>query len=424
MRPVARGIAMTTNVDLVVVGGGIAGLTAAAFAARAGAKTVVLEGAPLSGGRARTLDHDGYRLNLGPHALFASGAGARTLKELGVSYSGRIADGRGGFALYRSKLHTLPVGLVSLLTTGLLPMSDKIALGKLLTRVSSLDATRFCGTTLRSWVEDVAESALLRDFLYATLRVATYANAPDRSDAGASIAQLQRALDKGVYYLDGGWQTLVDGLLRVATGAGARVLNGARVKTLVAAEADILFPEHGLRARRAILAVSPKVARDLGAVPELGTTPVRAACLDVALRELPRPEARFALGIDHPLYYSVHTAYADLAPNHGAVVHAAKYLSPDDEHDAEADRAELAALIERMQPGHAAHVIESRFSPRLIVSHALVTAEGRPEPATALPGVYLAGDWVGSEGMLADAAFASARRAVELALDQSLERAA
>jgi pyruvate/2-oxoglutarate dehydrogenase complex dihydrolipoamide dehydrogenase (E3) component len=32
----------------------------------------------------------------------------------------------------------------------------------------------------------------------------------------------------------------------------------------------------------------------------------------------------------------------------------------------------------------------------------------------AIPNVYLAGDWVGDEGMLVDAAFASAHRAAQL----------
>ena len=40
----------------------------------------------------------------------------------------------------------------------------------------------------------------------------------------------------------------------------------------------------------------------------------RAACLDLALSRLPQPRATFALGIDRPLYLSVHSAYADARP--------------------------------------------------------------------------------------------------------------
>jgi hypothetical protein len=42
---------------------------------------------------------------------------------------------------------------------------------------------------------------------------------------------------------------------------------------------------------------------------------------------------------------------------------------------------------------------------------------GRPGPAVqGAAGLYVAGDWVGADGMLVDASFASARRAAELCL--------
>ena len=54
--------------------------------------------------------------------------------------------------------------------------------------------------------------------------------------------------------------------------------------------------------------------------------PVRLVCLDVALSSLPDKDALFALGVDRPLYFSVHSAYAKLVPEGGALIHIAKYL--------------------------------------------------------------------------------------------------
>ncbi len=79
----------------VIVSGGIAGLTTAAFLARAGRDTVVLERSKETGGRAKTKESKGFLFNLGPHALYATGAGRAVLDELGVEVSGHYPPKRG-----------------------------------------------------------------------------------------------------------------------------------------------------------------------------------------------------------------------------------------------------------------------------------------------------------------------------------------
>ena len=146
--------------------------------------------------------------------------------------------------------------------------------------------------------------------------------------------------------------------------------------------------------------------------------PVRAACLDVALTRLPQPHARFGLGIDAPYYFSVHSATANLAPNNGAMIHVAKYLTTNATEEAQTIEQELEQVFDLLQPGWRELVIERRFLPRMTVTNALMTAGGfveRPSPAVPnIDGLYVAGDWVGGEGQLADASFASAKAAAEM----------
>lgn len=75
------------RVDVAVVGGGLAGLTAAAFVGRSGARVTLLDGRAV-GGRARSAGREGFTLNEGAHALYTHGAALAALRELGVAVSG------------------------------------------------------------------------------------------------------------------------------------------------------------------------------------------------------------------------------------------------------------------------------------------------------------------------------------------------
>src|SRR5262245_43427139 len=107
-----------TGFDVAVIGGGIAGLAAATYAARAGRRVALFEKAPGLGGRGVTHEEAGFHFNLGPHALYRGGAAAAVLRELGVRVAGRSPAPSGNYAVAGGVKHALPAGFFSLLTTG------------------------------------------------------------------------------------------------------------------------------------------------------------------------------------------------------------------------------------------------------------------------------------------------------------------
>ena len=135
-----------------------------------------------------------------------------------------------------------------------------------------------------------------------------------------------------------------------------------------------------------------------------------AACLDAGLRRVPDPG--YVLGVDIPAYVSVQSPPARQAPAGQAVVGAVRYGATD----AKADRAVLEAHLARAGVREE-DVVTSRFLPRMVVAGAAPIAargglHGRPAvDATGLADVYLAGDWVGPTGLIADAALASGQAA-------------
>ena len=73
----------------------------------------------------------------------------------------------------------------------------------------------------------------------------------------------------------------------------------------------------------------------------------------------------------------------------------------------------LDQAIDRAVPDLGERLLVRRVLPRAVVHHALPDCTrggllGRPACASQVPGVWYAGDWVGPEGHLADAAAASA----------------
>ncbi len=411
-----------------IIGGGIAGLTAAAYLARAGRAVTVFEKSHRMGGRARTELKHGFAFNFGPHALYRHGAGVKILHELGVEFSGKINGTDGAFAIDNGAKHTLPGGFVSLLTTGLLNLPAKLEAAKLLANLPKLETTALDALTVREWLAREVKHPKVAQFVQALFRVATYTNDPERQSAGAALRQFQMALSGGVYYLDNGWQTLVNGLRAVAEQAGATIQTDTSITAIErSAQGFVIQFANGQSAAASsvLIAASPTEAAALVKANETLTDwartlmPVRAACLDVALTHLPEPHARFGLGIDQPYYFSVHSATAKLAPDNGAMIHVAKYLPTHSDEEAHAIEQQLEQVFDLLQPGWRKAVVARRFLPRITVTNALLTTSPRPTPAVpGLEGLYVTGDWVGHEGQLVDASFASAKTAAALIAQQ------
>src|SRR4051794_7619929 len=219
----------TDATEVAVIGGGIAGLATAAYLARRGYAVAVYERASTPGGRAATHAHDGYRMNLGPHALYREGEGSRVLKELGVRFTGGVPPVNGSLALDGGRAHTLPGGFVSLLTTSLFGAADKLEAARFLASFPRVEADVLQRTSVADFLGRTLRQPGVRRLVEALFRLSTYANDPARMSAGTAVAQLQLALKAGVIYVDGGWQTLVDGLRDEAEARGARVITGAGV---------------------------------------------------------------------------------------------------------------------------------------------------------------------------------------------------
>ena len=411
----------TQVIDTAVIGGGLAGLLAAITAARTpGSGRVVLFDPHPLGGRARCDERDGFVFNRGPRALYVGGLAEQALTGLGIDVArGGPPNLAGAGALDGGEVHVMPQGPGTALRTSLMSAGEKFAFAKAFTRIPRIDPATVVGRTVSEWLDDLGMAGAPRRMMEALIRVATYTNAPDLLDAGAALANAQAGMSPGVRYLDGGWQTVVDALAAMAWDAGVERREepvesiGRHVghRDLLA-----LATPGGAAARTAILAVGgpDAAAAVLGERPPAWSVlgpPVTVACLELGL--IRPPARRFVLGIDEPTYLSTHAPPARLAPDGQAVVHLMHYQAPDEDLPPAQQRAGLDRLA--AQAGVTPDLVATeRFLARMVVSGGLPTAAGGglagrpPVEVDGHPGVFVAGDWVGPEGLLFDAVAASA----------------
>ncbi len=377
----------------IIIGGGLAGLTAANALAQPGRKITLLEQSEHLGGRAITHQDSGFFLNLGPHALYREGPASRTFQGWKIPFEGHLPVQEKTHLVYDGKKYPLIASTASLLTSPLLGVGEKLEAGNLF---RLLAAGKAPNQTMREWIDDHARSPKVRGLAAALTRLTTFVADHKHLSAPAALQQLALAIAGNVAFLDHGWQTLVDGLAARARSLGVEIRCSAPVNSIAELDADGI-----------IMAVPPATVEKLIGVSFLHLRPVRVACLDLGLSALPEDAANFGLGVDRPIYYSVHSAAAKLAPVGSALIQMTKYLEADS--DPIADRIELEEFADLMAPGWRDRVTMTRFLPGMTVSHAMATPEGRPDvDALAPQRIFLAGDWVGPENMLTDAVVASA----------------
>jgi phytoene dehydrogenase-like protein len=375
-------------------------LVAAIRLAEGGVETTLLEGASHFGGRAASERREGFFLNQGPHALYVGGAAGRELRAMGVELEWWNPASINSVFPRRGKARRSLGGTLGLL--------------RLLRPLLRSDPEELRGVSTEEWLRQTLRSEKARAAAAALVRVTTFVADQKSLSADVAAMQLRIALFPGVRYLEGGWQSLVDGLVAkaVETGATLRTRAGARLLHQEAGGWTVALDEETLHADILVVAAGgpEEVAKLLGekAPPTPGPA-AEVSTLDLGLRRLPRRTRRFALGIDKPTYLSRHSPPDQ---REGALLSLASY--------AREPRQALEDLADVVQPGWREQVTFERFLPRMVPVSAIATPQsgglgGRPAVDRG-DGLYLAGDWIGPEGWLVDAAIASGAAAAAAAL--------
>ncbi len=331
-----------------VVGAGLAGLAAANTLADSGAQVTLIERSHTPGGRARTTVEQGFAMNFGPHALYKGGATYRMLQEWKIPISAAAPAPAERAYFVRNGARAPFVRDVNGILLGSADVRDD--------------------DSVETWLARQTQSEETRASLRTIFRVSNYADDLQKLSARAGLDQVAMSREHGVLYVDGGWQSIVDGLAARARSKGVEIKCGEPVSDLAA-----------LRGSKVILAVPPFEVERLTGQKIPGLVPVKMSALTLGLRKLPESAALFALSVDRPLYLSVHSSWARVAPEGKALVHLGTYGG--------GPREELEEFADLLMPGWRDEIEVAAFLPSMVVMYAMPTVAGRPD-VDALEGTW------------------------------------
>jgi phytoene dehydrogenase-like protein len=379
---------------ITIVGGGIAGLTAAIACAESEADVVLLEAHEQLGGRARSCDGP-YRANLGPHVLYRGGPFWDWLRERDLLPSNRGA----------------PLAPVRFRWQGSLRRTPPLAAVPSSLRLRGRRAP--VEQDFRSWVGDHSDEQTAA-MLSSAAGVYTFHHDPGELSAAFIWQRTVRTLMSAplpARYLTGGWTSLVLTLEARARELGVEIATGSCVETL---------PEPPV-----VVATELSQARRLLGDDSLAWLGGRTVCIDLGVAHR-RGDPFVVSDLDEAGWLERFSAADDtLAPEGEELVQAQMPIRPEESADQAALRLERfldLALPEwrRRETWRRRQVMDGRSG-----ALDLPGQTWRDRPAVDRGGgIFLAGDMVAAPGLLSEVSWASAQEAARLALAEVARRPA
>jgi phytoene dehydrogenase-like protein len=372
---------------ITIVGGGLAGLTAAIACAEDGARVSLLEARSALGGRARSSDGP-YTANLGPHAFYRDGPLWGWMAERNL-LPRHVGPPLAGVRFRRAGeiRRTPPLGAIP----SVLRLRGRVAPVEL---------------DFRTWAADHTDERTAA-MLSSAAGVYTFHHDPGELSAAFIWPRTVRALfspPPPARYPLGGWNAVVSSLETRARELGVAIKTGCSVGELPAPPV--------------IVAIELGEARELLGDDSLRWTSGNTLCLDLALRHR-RGDPFVVSDLDEAGWIERFTA-ADpsLAPDGEELIQAHMPIRPGE--DTERAAARLERLLDASLPTWRERETWRRRQVMDARSGALDMpgSTWRDRPAVDRgDGVFLAGDMVAAPGLLTEVSWASAIEAARLALD-------
>ncbi|WP_416149597.1 phytoene desaturase family protein [Salipaludibacillus sp. HK11] len=418
----------TNQYDVVVVGGGLAGLSSAAYLAHQGKKVVLLERGKL-GGRAMTIQLKGYQFNFGAHAIYARDTSYLTKIEEELNLDIQWEDYTQLKAKYDMGEDTsvIPTNVGGLLQTKLLKGMDKFrfAYHMLFTTLGFEKGDP--NLSIQEWIDLRKISPAVREMMLNLATSNFFSGDPNSIPSDVFFSYYKRLFRTSipVSFIQGGWKVLIDELKRVIKENGGEIIEKTKVSAIVTDKnlvSQVQTKKHSFSANQFIFAIPPEELQKLFLESPIKADldrytdyePTYVMFYDIGLKKRIESDYTYIFDRDRQIFITDISYYdMEAAPPGGQLLQAVGYLRQDEINDPDAHER----IILRMEQFYDKHfdgwrkqlsIPRASKKPVLQAVRWSMNQRGLPTHFAKLPNAYFAGDWCQGTGQLSELSFSSA----------------
>jgi len=224
--------------DVVIVGGGSAGLAAGALLGHKGLKVLVLERQHKPGGRALTQEINGFRLTLGLHPVpnGSSGPLYRILKRIGKL--GRVRFVRpelnDSWSVHGTDLHRMILRPPHFVTSKILPPASKLRLMALAPKLMTARTAALWHMPLGEWLRTLTSDEAVQRYLLDQAMIMSFDPQPKQMSSGQFIESFRAVSTARLpfFHVHQGWSAIYAALIERIEETGGQVRTASRVQQL------------------------------------------------------------------------------------------------------------------------------------------------------------------------------------------------
>jgi 15-cis-phytoene desaturase len=427
-----------TYYDAVIVGGGLAGLTAAAYLSKKGKKVVVLERGNL-GGRAVTLKIKGFAFNFGAHAIYGRDTSVlrKLEKELDIRIDWRDFEPRKAKYDVGDKLTDVPANIQGLFSTSVLNSLGKVKFTFEIFKTMLHMEKGHPHLSIEKWMEEKHISEDVKNMMLTLASSNFFTREPERirSDVFFNYYQRLFTTNKPVAYIGGGWQALINELVRVIEENGGTIVTKAKAESISAENSRVTAvhtTQGTFEGREFLFCIPPKELEKIVTDTKIehfikqysSYEPSYVYVYDIGLEKRIDVPYTYIYDKQNKMFITDISHYDETCvPEGGQLLQAIAYMTEEDLQDKDKVQEyheKIEALYDKHFAGWRDRLVVPRVSKRAVAQEIKWTMnqEAMPLYLPDYRNVFFAGDWCEGKGQLSELSFHSAYEASKLILEK------